>query len=347
MKHAYRWHRRLGTLLAPLLAVSALSGAALLWLQPLPTHADEPAPIAQWALALDAGVNALHRSQPRARVDLVDLPRTAAEPLRVHLAVPARPGASGWVDLDAASGQPGPLQRDDRDPRAWLLHLHEHLLQADIGPWLLRAAAIAAIVTVAMGLRIWWRVRRLAPRSAWRRWHRWVGAVACVPLLALLASGFVLRSPAWAQAALSSPGTTAAEAPRAVPPRALQAIEATLGQALAAAAAALPDARPMRIYAAKDGVVRVRLRSDEWHPNGLDNVYLHAADATLVRAVRWRELPLAARYLNLVYPLHTGWLPREAGVAAGLAWRGLWTAVALSMVWLALSGSVQRWRAAR
>jgi uncharacterized iron-regulated membrane protein len=91
-------------------------------------------------------------------------------------------------------------------------------------------------------------------------------------------------------------------------------------------------------------VLRVRLRSDEWHPNGLDNVYLRAADAAVLRIATWRELPLAARYLNVVYPLHTGWLPGSPGAAAAIGTRLLWTLGALSLAWLALSGAVQRWR---
>ena len=342
MKLAYRWHRQLGWVLAPLLAVSALSGAVLLWLQPLPAPSDvQPAPAA-WAHALDAGVTELQRRHPTAEVDLVDLPRQPGAPIRVHLrfASPAE-GEGGWVELEAEHGEVGALQPDSRDLRARLLDLHEHLLNENVGPWVLRATALAALVLGAMGLRIWWRVRKLPARSAWRRWHRRVGAVVVGPLLLMLASGFVLRWPELASGALAAVGGEPAAAPHLDPaatPR------TTLGQALVAASAALPQAWPMRIYAARDGVVRVRLRGDEWHPNGLDNVYLDAADAAVVRVVRWRDQPLAVRYLNVVYPFHTASLPGRPGQAMAIIMRVLWTLLALSLAWLALSGTVQRWR---
>ena len=120
---------------------------------------------------------------------------------------------------------------------------------------------------------------------------------------------------------------------------------ATLGQALTAAATALPQSRPIRIYPARDGVVRVRMRGDEWHPLGLDNVYVSTAGSTVQRIVRSTEQPLSVRYLNVVYPLHTAWLPGSPGVAAALVARGLWTLLALSLAALALSGAVQRFQA--
>lgn len=347
MKFAYRWHRQLGWVLAPLLAVSALSGAVLLWLQPLPAPLDaQPAP-AVWAHALDSGVAELQRRHPAAEVDLVDLPRQPGAPIRVHLrfASPAEEG--GWVELEAEHGEAGALQPDSRGLRARVLDLHEHLLNEDIGPWVLRATALAALVLAAMGLRIWWRVRKLPARSPWRRWHRRVGAVVVVPLLMMLASGFVLRWPELASSTLAAVGGKPAAAPRVEAAAITQAKQASLGQALVAASAALPQAWPMRIYAARDGVVRVRLRNDEWHPNGLDNVYLRAADAAVLRTVRWREQPLAVRYLDVVYPFHTASLPGRPGNAVVIGMRVLWTLLALSLAWLALSGAVQRWRSSR
>lgn len=340
MKHSYRWHRRLGWILAPLFALSALSGALLLWLQPLPTPPGTLPPPARWAHALDRGLAELARTQPGAQADLVDLPRRAGQPIRVHLAAPGL-----WAELDADSGALLSMQTDRRDVRARVLDLHEHLLQADVGPWVLRAAAFAGLVLIAMGLRIWWRVRALPARSPWRRWHRFVGVAVVLPLAGMLASGFVLRWPELARAALSA---WSAELPPSPPPQLAQArgtTPATLGESLQAATRALPGAQPMRLYAGDGGIVRVRLRSDEWHPNGLNNVYLRADDATVLRTTTWRELPLAARYLNVVYPLHTGWLPGPAGVAAAVAVRVLWTLFALALLWMALSGSVQRWRA--
>lgn len=346
MKFAYRWHGRIGSVLAPLLALSALSGACLLWLQPLPTPLQEPpapAAIQAWARALDLGLAQLAREHPGTEVDLVELPRQAGASMRVHLRG-ADASHTGWVVVDAEDGRAADLQPDDRDVRTLLLHLHEHLLLQGPGEWVLRAAALAGLAALTLGMRIWWRVRKLQTHLPWRRWHRRVGAVAALPLSVMLATGLVLRSPELARSLLANVdgGARAAEvappqAPDTMPP-------ASAGTVLSAAARALPDARPVRLYAAHAGVVRVRMHADEWNLYGMHNVYVRAADAAVLRVVRPQDLPPQARYLDVIYPLHAGWLLGQLGATAGLLARVLWTLLALSLAWMAVSGAWSRWR---
>jgi hypothetical protein len=167
----------------------------------------------------------------------------------------------------------------------------------------------------------------------------------------MLVTGFVLRSPDWTRELLSArPAPTSAAARPAAPaatpaaPAANAAQPVTLGQALTAAAAALPQARPIRLYPAISGTIRVRMRGEEWHPIGLNNVFVSTQDASVRRIVRAEEQPLSVRYLNVVYSLHIGAVPASAGPAAALAVRALWTLIALSLVTLAVSGAVQRFR---
>ena len=344
MKLAYQWHGRLGWVLAPLLAIQALGGAVLLWMQPLPAPQESPPAVQAWAQAVDQGVAELARRYPTAKIEYVNLPRKADAPVSARL-LASGSNESGWADIDAVHGTAGALQPDSSQARTLLYGLHERLLLADVGPWVLRAMALTALVLIAMGLRVWWRVRRMPARTPLRRLHRLIGPVVVLPVAMMLVTGFVLRSPDWARAALSAwPGQAAAAAKPAAP-AASGLPAATLGQALTAAAAALPHSRPIRIYPARDGVVRVRMRGDEWHPLGLNNVFVSAADASVRRIVRSDEQPLSVRYLNVVYPLHIGWMPGSPGLAAALVWRGLWTLLALSLAGLALSGAVQRFKA--
>jgi hypothetical protein len=174
-----------------------------------------------------------------------------------------------------------------------------------------------------------------------------VGAVAALPMLVMLGSGFVLATPELARAVLAplDPRPAAALPQAAASPAATDGTPAaTLGQALSVASQALPHARPTRVYAARDGVVRVRLRGDEWNPYGMHNVYVHAASAQVQKIVRPQDMPLQTLYINVVYPLHAGWLPGQAGAAAGIAMRVLWTGVALALAWMALSGAWPRLR---
>jgi sulfite reductase (NADPH) flavoprotein alpha-component len=350
MKFAYQWHGRLGWLLAPLLAIQALGGAVLLWMQPLPTPKESPAAVQDWAQAVDQGVAELARRYPAAKIEYVNLPREADAAVGVRL-LASESNQSGWAYIDAVHGVAGVLQPDNSQPRTLLYNLHEHLLLADAGPWLLRAIALTALVLVVMGLRVWWRARHVPPRTTWRRLHRLIGPVVVLPLAMMFFTGFVLRSPDWTRAALSAwAGEASAASTPAAPaaptaPAAGGPQTATMGQALTAAAAALPQSRPIRIYPPSKGVVRVRMRGDEWHPLGLDNVFVSIADASVQRIVRAADQPLTVRYLNVVYPLHIGWLPGRPGVAAALAIRSVWTLLALSLAGLALSGAVQRFQA--
>jgi hypothetical protein len=86
------------------------------------------------------------------------------------------------------------------------------------------------------------------------------------------------------------------------------------------------------------------MRGDEWHPIGLNNVFVRTADASVVRIVRASEQPLTVSYLNVVYPLHIGSLPGTPGLAATLMVRVVWTLLALALAGLALTGAVQRFR---
>lgn len=343
MKFSYQWHRYLGWMLAPLLSVSALTGVTLLWLQPLPSPQASPPTVQEWGKALDRGMVELASRYQTAKADLVDLPRGPDAPIRVHLRM-AQPSESGWAEIDATRGTAGELQADSRDWKTQLFELHEHLMLGEVGPWVLRASALLALVSITMGLRVWWRVRRLPARSSWQQWHRWIGPVAILPLAMMLTTGFVLRSPELASGALSafSGGGSVVLPPAGQAASAGQ--RSTLGQALVAASVALPQARPIRIYAARGGVLRVRLRVNEWNPFGFHSVYLREADASVLRIVRASEQPLTVRYLNVVYPLHTGWLPGNQGIAAAVMARGLWTLFALSLAALSLSGAVQRFR---
>lgn len=344
MKFSYQWHRRLGRILAPLLAIQALGGAVLLWMQPLPARQESPTAVQAWASAVDQGVAALARQYPTAKIEYVNLPPDAQAPVSVRL-LASSSNESGWADIDVAHGTAGALQPDSSKARTLLYGLHERLLLADAGIWVLRAIALAALVLVVMGLRAWWRVRKLPSVTPWRRVHRLVGPVAVLPVAMILVTGFVLRSPEWASALLSPKPAQAAAAPSvAAAPAAAGPQAATMGQALAAASAALPQARPLRIYPPRNGQIRVRMRGDEWHPLGLNNVFVSTADGSVRRIVRADEQPLSVRYLNVVYPLHVAAMPGSMGVAGTVVARVLWTMLALALAGLALTGTVQRFK---
>jgi uncharacterized iron-regulated membrane protein len=292
---------------------------------------------------VDQGVAALARQYPQAKIEYVNLPANSQAPVSVRL-LASPSNESGWADVDVAHGTTGALQPDSSKVKTVLYGLHEHLLIGDAGPWVLRVVALAALALVVMGLRAWWRVRKLPSITPWRRVHRLVGPVAILPVAMMLVTGFVLRSPEWTSALLSAGPSQAPAAPKAAAPAAVVPQVATLGQALVAASAALPQARPIRIYPPRNGQMRVRMRGDEWHPLGLNSVFVSTADASVKRIVRADEQPWSIRYLNIIYPLHLGVLPGSPGLAGALAMRLLWTLIALALAGLAMTGMVQRFK---
>jgi hypothetical protein len=204
---------------------------------------------------------------------------------------------------------------------------------------------VIALVLVFMGLRVWLRLHHQPASMPLRRVHRLIGPVAILPLAIMLFTGFVLRSPEWASAALSAWSSPApAKSAGAAPPPPSGPETATLGQALAAAVTALPEARPIRLYPPRNGQMRVRMRGDEWHPLGLNNVFVSTVDASVLRMVRAAEQPLSVRYLNVVYPLHIAAMPDGAGLPGALLARVVWTLLALALTTLAVTGTVQHFR---
>src|SRR6185295_15594653 len=143
MKLAYKWHGRLGWVLAPLLAIQALGGAVLLWMQPLPALHESPPATRAWAQAVDQGLAELARRYPTAKIEYVNLPGKTDAPVSVRL-LASGSNESGWADIDAVNGTAGPLQPDSSQARTLLYALHEHLLLADLGPWVMRATALTA-----------------------------------------------------------------------------------------------------------------------------------------------------------------------------------------------------------
>jgi len=338
MKAWFSMHRWLGWLLAPVLAVSAATGAFLVWQQPLPSLPQDAPPVAALASAIDRGLMELQASHPDLKPGYIDLPREAGQAVRVRMLAPDGRAGESWAELDPASGALLSLLADDVSLVAWISGLHYELLLDEGGTWVLGGVALLTLVTLVIAWRLWIRVRRFRAPTAWRRWHRRIGVVMLLPMLVTLITGFLLS---WPQV-IRAPLTWATGQPRLTPPPAPRVDALTqpisAGQALLSGVAHFPGAVPTRLYAPAAGSFRLRLRTDEWHPNGLNNVYVGLHDGTVLKVVAWRDLPWSMRYSNVVYPLHIAWMPGQASPVAAVLARVLWTATALAMLALVVSG---------
>jgi uncharacterized iron-regulated membrane protein len=230
----------------------------------------------------------------------------------------------------------------------WLQDFHYALFGGEAG---LKINGVGAAVLLGLAITgpiLWWpgwarrrlalRVRPQPPAARWRDLHAVSGAVACavLALISVTALYYAYRSTATAVVALAS-GSGGVAAPRidAPPERSAATSGATLDAVVAAARAALPDARldelrPSRSPAMAASVA-FRLPGDVVF--GRHRVYVDPRDARIVRIDRHESLPAGARLLANMGPWHFGsfggrltqWLWFVAGLLpAFLFGTGLW-----------------------
>lgn len=333
MKSMLRFHRWVGRGLAALLLVAAVTGAGMQWLRPLPESGAVAGPsIAAQARALDRGLATLQATQPGLQWRLVQLGQPA---LQVEL--DDAQGGRWQAELATPDGRVLALQREEALLGPWLLRLHTWQWLGPAGSWLTGLAALLALGSVAIGLRLWWRLRRTRAPQLRRRWHRRVGIVAVLPLALLFGTAAMLSWPGAVRAAIVALGGQAASRPPLAPARAdLPPVSA--GQALLSAAAVLPEASPQRLYRQAPGLLRLRLRGEEWHPYGLSQIFVAEQGGAVLEVRDGRQLPLVERYVNVIFSLHAGAVPPASGPALALLMRLAWTVLAGALAALLLTG---------
>lgn len=333
MKSMLRFHRWVGRGLAGLLLVAAVTGAGMQWLQPLPESAAAAAPsIEVQARALDRGLATLQATQPGLRWQLVQLGRPE---LQVEL--DDAQGGRWRAELATPDGRLLALQREEALLGPWLLRLHTWDWLGPAGSWLTGLAALLALGSVAVGLRLWWRLRRTRAPQLRRRWHRRLGIVVVLPLALLFGTAAMLSLPGAVRMVIVALGGQAASRPPVAAARAdLPPVSA--GQALLSAAAVLPEARPQRLYRQAPGLLRLRLRGEEWHPYGLSQIYVAEQGGAILAVRDARQLPLVERYVNVIFSLHSGAVPPGGGLVLAVLMRLAWTALAVVLAAQVLTG---------
>ncbi len=309
------WHRWLGVLTLAMLLVTAVSGALLVYKQPLlrllvaegatlPTGFDRQALVQE----LDRLVATLPADAPV----LIKAPN-AEEPywtLRYSGETP---------ELYAI----GSLQRyDDNlwlgELMALLFRLHTELLLGEPGEWLLLVAAFGGVVLTVTGVVLWWPARR---GFRWRmalpwpirrpmmlHYHRHAGVLAALPLFLVLLTAAVMM---W-QIMIKPLLPPVTETTQSMPPSLLVAGAdrgVTPSAAMTAAWSVMADGWPSYIRLPEGGSNQYRIRfrlPGEWHPNGRTSVTVDIQNSELRVTPRADEVPASRRLLNQVYPLHSG-----------------------------------------
>jgi uncharacterized iron-regulated membrane protein len=329
-----RWlqlHRWCGLTLGLLLALAALSGAALVVLKPLdrwwhpqlfaaPRPELPPAP-------LQASLDTLRAAYGEDARFTIRPPRAPGETLQAY--VDGR--FHGQAFLDPATGRLLGQREDHEGLFNLVFELHSSLLLEDGGRALLATAAAGYLLLLASGLVLWWPARwGQALRVGWRAGaprlvpdlHKAGGVLAGLLVAVSAGSGAWMAwkpLPAWVNRVGASPAPAVPRiAPWAGDPAPLDAMAAQL-QAMQ-----LPGTVGYIVVAGRGQPVRWRLRlQGDPHPNGLSSAWFHPGTGALLALHPWHVQATGTRHTTWIYPLHTGQLGGTAHrvlvAATGLA----------------------------
>lgn len=329
------FHRWVALVFAPLFALQALTGGALLFRESLARMID-PAPMAQSGtpgnLPVSALLNGATSSAPGFRVTRLFLPETDRDTAFAQMA--NEKGERLYAAVDPGSGH---LLREGgvwRFPLEAALQLHYRLMDGRFGMAVVLANGLALIFLSATGMAYWWPGRaRLArslairanapPRARLRQWHRSTGVVLSLLLLFSATTGILLMVP---DLAAADPAPVAPLAP----PSAGQ-----IDKAVAMAATAFPEARMRDIRFPTADHIDVNFFAPERNPEAV-----HIARVSLSEGELLKRLPAAE---NPVLWMKV--LPLHSGESIGLGGRLALFAEAGALLFLAGSGPLMWWQA--
>lgn len=333
-------HRWTGGLIGLVLLVLGLSGTILLhrdaWIM-LP-HADDAQ--VQRTQAVAATVERI-MAQPDARPTSILL---ASKSFGLHrLSFGKEAGAYADQNGNIVTRWQHPWER----PELFLFDLHHHLLAGETGETVIGIAGLCGLFFVISGVILWWRTRstfrlRLIPARLTRPailWHHRDLGILFAPLLLLgiyTGTTMIFRPVTALALGPSAPATIAAalKAPEIAPAPLAERLD--WPGMIGAARQRFPDAEIRIISLPREdgGPITMRMKQPaEWLPNGRTALWFAPDTGRLIEARDALQLPGAAQWFNMFYPLH-------AAKVGGLAYRLVMTLMGLALV---LLGSLTVW----
>jgi uncharacterized iron-regulated membrane protein len=333
-------HRWIALTFAPLLLIQALTGAALLFREPLARLIDPAAMIRQSPATENAAPSALvGAAQERFagfRVTRLFLPLGADDTAFAQLSDGG--GQTRYAAIDPGNAQvlaAGPIWRF---PLEAALQIHFRLLSDWRGTAIVALNGIALFLIGCSGVWHWWpgrgrvmtslKVRKTLPgRIKLRLYHRSTGAIAFMLILLSSTTGATI---AINELPFGFAATAAAAAPERAPLTAAQ-IDGTVNLVHAR----FPGARIRDIRMTPDGLLAVSFFTRQPDTGTADLARVDAGASRLTAFVPAEENP------SLTLKL----LPFHSGDILGLPGRLLLLAEAAALIFLAISGPLSWWRA--
>ncbi|MBN8245896.1 MAG: PepSY domain-containing protein [Verrucomicrobia bacterium] len=330
---AWRWHHRIGLLLAlPLLGIS-LSGALLVrydWVERVGDPRVFRGAPATNALPLHLLLARLADRFPEISPRFVERP---GDPWRNVVVSLHGPEAGRTVIADAVTGEVLVDRDEGAGPRRWLLRLHDRLHAGVVGEWVVALSAAALLASAVTGLWIHRgalrslrrlpRFRGIGVRQALREAHTWTGTVAAVFLALWGLTGMLLTWPSLP--ATWSPPVAAPPRPVPVDWHSTRPIEPMI----AAACQALPGGEADFLVLPRTAAGEFSLTlldRDRWWWCKFDEAVWHPGENALKPVRRGADASLPERVNALVAILHFGhlghplvrWMYLMAGFAPAL-----------------------------
>lgn len=248
--------------------------------------------------------------------------------------------ASGAARIMRVDGD-GQVLRDASDAGSFsngavfdtLTELHTKLLAGEIGSWLVAASGLLLFTNLTIGIRLAWPrtgswVRALLPASAISgaprlfSWHRSLGLWLGLLILPFVAAGVLLCFEHGLREILEGEVPEPAFAPDS------GSALISPAEALEVARARYPDSRLSVLVLPDDGKpwyrVRRRRPGDLRRNWGMSTLFVSASDGRILSDHPSTGAPTGRRFVDTIYPFHTGQL-------AGVAGRAL---VLLQSIWL-------------
>jgi uncharacterized iron-regulated membrane protein len=195
--------------------------------------------------------------------------------------------------------------------------LHVRLATGDVGRNIVRWSAVAMLFSLVSGLYLWWPLKRVRIRGPW--WsrgfcfdlHNTIGIVSLLPLLVLAGTGTVLAFEDQVASLLDKPaGSVSVHTVAALtrPEPEPGATQITPDQAVAVAAAQLPDAVPYRVQMPRyGGVYVVALTfSDNRITRDRNTVSINPWNGKIIATTLSAELSTGERFMARNEAIHTG-----------------------------------------
>jgi uncharacterized iron-regulated membrane protein len=292
---------------------------------------------------LDVAVEQARKVAPGA-VSLIRMPQIDTDPYIVWPADPALPN----VYVDPYTGSVLGTLHHDEGLTGFLLHLHTELLAGERGLIVVGILGLLLVLLCLTGIVVWWpargKLRMVLTVAWWRNWqrvtfdlHRAGGFWTLVFVLVTSVTGAALVF--YEAAGVVVNWITASQLEQPVPPPSVPlsgAAPVPLEAALQAAAAELPELKPVYIYPPLEEEAPIGIRGrlpGELHPNGRSFVYVDQYSGAPVQVWNALQAGRGDRIRNTLYPIHIGRF-------GGTAMRILYVILGLAPAALAVTGTI-------